>query len=84
MTRPAPLSPTEIVLIRHLAQGRSSGWIGLHYGFTEARVHTMIATLVRRTRARNRAHLVAMAFGLGVLAYDERGQLVARRPGVAA
>ncbi|HEX5407880.1 MAG TPA: response regulator transcription factor [Pseudonocardiaceae bacterium] len=64
---PKPLSRREFEVLQLIAEGRTAGNIGSQLGITADTVRTHVGHILRKLRARDRAHAVARAFETSLL-----------------
>jgi DNA-binding CsgD family transcriptional regulator len=64
---PEQLRPREVEVLRAIAEGDTAGDIGARLGLSEHTVKTHVRSVLRKLRARNRAHAVAIGYQRGLL-----------------
>lgn len=62
-----PLSKREFEVLQLIAEGRTAGNIGSKLGITADTVRTHVGHILRKLKARDRAHAVARAFEISLL-----------------
>lgn len=75
---PLRLSNTELSVVRYIAEGRTNDYIARHCGLTINGAKNVIDRALIRTKARNRTHLVTLAFAAGQLWVDLNGDIQTR------
>ena len=61
------LSKPDIGMIEMIEQGKTNKEIGRHFGISESRVKMLLRSIYGKLHANNRAHVVAIAHGLGII-----------------
>lgn len=75
---PLRLSNTELSAVRYIAEGRTNDYIARQCGLTAHGAKHLIDRALTRTKARNRTHLVTLAFAAGQLWVDLHGDIQTR------
>ncbi len=66
----APLSPTELQIVRQLATGATNLDIARTLGYSEGTIKQYLQALLSKLGARNRVHAVARAIAIGLIPAD--------------
>ncbi|WP_158633214.1 response regulator transcription factor [Amycolatopsis sp. WAC 04182] len=61
-----PLSPTELEVLQHIAQGRENREIAEKTFRSTETIRTHVKSILYKFKARNRAHAVAIAYHVGI------------------